>query len=308
MRTQRLSVPVAGPVDGDGRALARRLTAAAGIALVGAAVSYLLLVRTSLGQRFDNAAYFGSQQSLSSAVATDNEQLRHITADSFALVLVVLLAVGVLRRRPRLGAAAALAAGLAVVGTDALKDWVLTRPNLTATDSLAPGRTFPSGHTATAVACALALILVSPPRWRGLAAVVAGAYAWGVAAQVQTAGWHRPSDAIGAALLAFASVAAVGAVVAWRRPVAMRWSRPQRFALAVLAGIAVIAAAAAGWGLLKVLRWLEDHLHDAQTTAGIRHDAYLTGLSVTVLVVVALVMALLVLLGRADLDHVDPTS
>jgi len=29
---------------------------------------------------------------------------------------------------------------------------------------------------------------------------------------------------------------------------------------------------------------------------------------VTVLVVVALVMALLVLLGRADLDHVDPTS
>jgi membrane-associated phospholipid phosphatase len=308
VQTDTTIPPVAGQVEADGRLVAWRLLAAAAVALVGAAACYLLLVRTSLGQRFDNAAVLGSRQALPSARALDGEQLRHITSDSFAVVLIALVAIGLLRRRVWLGVAAALAAGIAVVGTDVLKDWILTRPDLTTTDFLAPNQTFPSGHTATAVACALALMLVSPPRWRGLAAVVAGAYAWVVAAQVQTAGWHRPSDAIAGALLAFASVAAVGAVVAWLRPVAVRWSRPHHIALFVLTTVALIATAATTWGLIRVLSWIEDHLRDPQTTTYIRHDAYLTGVSVTVLVVVLLVMALLVLLGGTDLDHVDPST
>ena len=293
-------------IDGVDRSLVRRLTVASGLALIGAGLCYLLLVRTSLGQRFDNAAFLGSQQSLSTTRAADTRQLRHITADSFAVVLLVLVAIGVLRRRVWLGVAAAAAAALAVLGTDALKYWVLTRPTLTTSDAVVPAQTFPSGHTATAVACALALMLVTAPRWRGVAAVVAGAYAWVTAAQVQTAGWHRPSDAIGAALLAFACVAAVGAILARRRPVSTQSSGPHRIALGVLVALAAVDTAAAVWGLRKVLPRLGENLGNVQTTANIRHDAYLTGLSATVLVVILLVTALLLLAGRVDLDYTTP--
>jgi membrane-associated phospholipid phosphatase len=298
-------LPAPGQMQLDGRPLARRLAVAAVVAVIAAAACYLLLVRTSLGQRFDNAAYLGSQQSLPSTRATDTNQLRHITSDSFALVLLVLLAIGILRRRLLLGVAAAVAAGVAVVGCEALKRLILTRPLLTRSDAVAPSfNTFPSGHTAAAMACGLALMLVCAPRWRGVAAVVAGGYSWVTAAEVQTAGWHRPSDVIGAALLAFASVAGVGAVVAWARPVAMSWSRPHRIALAVLGVGAVASAIGAAWGAFDVVRWLKNHPGVFETSTYIRHEAYLTGVSATVFVVIGLVMTLLLLLGRVDLDHV----
>lgn len=305
-----LGVQGAGPLlerpDIDGRPLARRLSIAAAIAVIAAAVCYLLFVHTTLGQRFDNEAYLGSQQSLPAARNVDNDLLRHITADSFAVVLLILVAIGVLRRRVWLGLAAALAAGIAVVGTDILKKVILNRPFLTASDSVVPGRTFPSGHTATAVACALALMLVCGPRWRGAAAVLAGGYAFLTAAEVQTAGWHRPSDAIGASLLAFASVCGVAAVLAWWRPVSVRRAAPHGVALVILGLAAVGSATTAAWGGLGVIRWLAHH--DVGVTDHIRNEAYLTGVSLTVFVAAILVMTLLLLLGQSDLDHVDRPS
>ena len=297
-------VSVARRNDDPGPAIALRLAFAAAIALMAAILCYLLLVRTSLGQRFDNAAYLGSQASAPGPRAVDGDQLRRITADSFAVVLVALVGMGVLRRRVWLGIGSALAAGVAVVGTDVLKHWILRRPALTATDSYVPGRTFPSGHTAAAVACALALVLVCAPRWRGLAAVVAGAYGWITAAQVQTAGWHKPSDAIGGALLAFASVAAVAALLAWRRPVSMESARPHRIAFAVLAAVGLIDGLAMVLGLIRVLRDFKKSVPSPFETASIRSDAYFTGVTVTVFVVVLLVMAALALIGRVDIDHV----
>jgi membrane-associated phospholipid phosphatase len=207
---------VAAPATG----LSRRLAVASLLAVLCAVACYLIMVRTPLGQRVDNAAFLGARaQSGSSAQVHDTDQLRRITADSLAFVLVVLVAVGALRRRPLLGLGGAFAAGVAVVGTHALKNEILTRPDLIAAGRQLAGNTYPSGHTATAVVCGMALVLVSPPRWRGWAALPAGAYGWITAAQVQTAGWHRPSDAIGAAFIAFASVTSVAAVLAAHRPV-----------------------------------------------------------------------------------------
>jgi membrane-associated phospholipid phosphatase len=287
-----------GDRDDARRSLAVRLAMASAAALAAAAVCYLLMVRTSLGQRFDNAAYLGATDQAGGLAA--NDQLRRITGDSFALVLVVLVILGAARRRLLLGLGAALAAGLAVVGTDFLKNHILTRPLLTG-DLLAVGNTFPSGHTATAVACAMSLVIVSPPRWRGVAAVTAGAYAWITAAEVQTAGWHRPSDAIGAACLAFAAITAVGAALAVMRPVTRTTTVRHRVAQAVLGLVAGADLIVVAWGLFRVLGYLGDHAEGVVAPGGLREDAYVTGLAVTVGVVVVLLMILLALVGRADL-------
>ena len=60
---------------------------------------------------------------------------------------------------------------------------------------------YPSGHTTAALASGFGLWLITPPRWRTWAALVAAAYGLAVAAGVVIAGWHFISDVIGAALV-----------------------------------------------------------------------------------------------------------
>jgi membrane-associated phospholipid phosphatase len=278
-----------------------RLLAAAALATVLAAAVYLVFVRTSLGQRFDNAARLGSELGHASTRSNDVSQLQRISADSFAVVLAGIALFGIMRRRPRLGVAAAVAAGIAVVGTDILKSYLLGRPDLIG-GALA-ANTFPSGHTATAIACALALVMVTPPRWRGLSAVVAGSYAWITAAQVQTAGWHRPSDAIGAALLAFAAVATIAALLSYWRP--SRYAEQSRHlvSMAVLGVIWLAGAAIAVLEAVRVLRYLAGHDARLTLTRAVERDAYHFSIGITVLVVVSMLMLLLSLLRGHDLDE-----
>jgi membrane-associated phospholipid phosphatase len=288
-------------LSGPARLPTARLLVAAALATAVAAVVYLVFVRTSLGQRFDNAALAGSHLQHASTRANDISQLQRISADSFAVVLVAIAILGIARRRPRLGIAAAVAAGIAVVGTDILKDYLLTRPNLIG-GALA-SNTFPSGHTATAIACALALVMVTAPRWRGLSAVIAGSYAWITAAQVQTAGWHRPSDAIGAALLGFAAVATVAALLSRWRPIGYAERSRHLASLALLGVIWLAAAATAGYEAARVLHYLAAHDASLRLTPAVESDAYHFSVGVTVVVVVSMLMLLLVLLRGHDLDE-----
>jgi membrane-associated phospholipid phosphatase len=261
-------------------------------------LTYLLMRRTSLGQRFDSTAYAGSIP-INPAVLGGNE-LGRITGDSLAVVLVILVLIGLVRRRPLLGAASALAAGVTVLVTDVLKDDVFTRPFFTRQVPLLPD-TFPSGHTAAAVGCAMALVLVSPPRWRGPVAVLAGAYGWITAVQAQTASLHRPSDVIGAAFLAFAAAAGVAGLLAWFRPVQWALARRYAFSQAVLGVIEAVAVAIAVWGLARTLSWLRGRAIADHGSAAVQHDAFLAGVALSVAVVVGLLMALLALLRSADL-------
>jgi hypothetical protein len=187
-----------------------------------------------------------------------------------------------------------------VVCTHFLKLDILPCPVL-APDVYTLQNTFPSGHTATAVSCAMALILVSPRRWRGVAAVVAGGYGWVTAAQVQTAGWHRPSDAIGAAFVAFAVVTAIAALLAWLRPVTWVGGARHGVAQAVLGLVGLVALAVLAWGFVNVLGYLGSHADGLAVPDGLRHDAYIAGLALTVEAVVISLMALLALVGSADL-------
>jgi membrane-associated phospholipid phosphatase len=283
--------------------LSRRLVVAAAITLLLALAVYLLAVHTALGQRFDNAALLGAREQQASTRANDISILQRITADSFALVLAVLVALGLVRRRPRLGVGVALAAGVAVVGTDILRKYLLDRPGLVRSDASYPKNTFPSGHTATAIACALALVVVAPPAWRGVCVVLAGSYASFTAAAVQTAGWHRPSDAIGAALLGFAAVAVVAAVVARWRPVGSGRRFAHRPAFGLLGVVWLVAGALTAVNAVRVLRFLAAHSDSLGPTPAIRSDAYHFSVNLTIVVVVSLLSVLLALLGRYDLDQ-----
>jgi membrane-associated phospholipid phosphatase len=276
------------------RRLAVRLLAASLLAYAATVACYVLMIRTSLGRRFDRAAYLGIPGQTPTVTKVTNTLLQQITAYSLVLVLLILVAIGVLRRRPLLGIGAAFAAGIAVVLTDLSKAHVFSR-------SPSASVTFPSGHTATAVACAMALVFVSRPAWRGIAAVVAGSYGWITAAQVELAGWHRPSDAIGGACVAFGSVSAVAGVLALVRPVDRDPQGTPRWAVGVLGGVAIAAAIGTTWGLLRVLGELRHH-GTSTGSAAIHHAAYLTGLAMTIEVVVLLLLALIALFGRWDFD------
>jgi membrane-associated phospholipid phosphatase len=299
------TVPV--EVRADPR-LARRFLLAAVVSAVVCVAIYVVLVRTSLGQRFDNAVLMGSHEQQSATRISDTTELQRITADSFALVLAGIVVFGLLRRRLRLGLGVAAAAALSVIGTDVLRKWVLTRPDLVDSNIIYPVNTFPSGHTATAISCALALVVVSPPAWRGISAVVAGSYAWFTAGAVQTAGWHRPSDAIGAAFLSFAAVAIIAAVVAAKRPVGSGTRFGHVPAFAVLGAVWLGAGAISALNAARVLRFLANN--DATTlnpTPAILNNAYQFSVNFTIVVVVSLLAAMLLLLGRSDLDQPGTT-
>jgi hypothetical protein len=137
-------------------------------------------------------------------------------------------------------------------------------------------------------------------RWRSPVGVVAGAYGWITAIQAQTTSSHHPSDVIGAAFLSFAVVAGVAGLLAWFRPVDKTDSRFLLPCQAVFGVIAVAAAATTVWGLTKVVGQLPAGTGSNHDTAAVLRDAFITGVALSVVVVVGVLMVLLALLGGSD--------
>jgi hypothetical protein len=302
-----VSVEVAAPPQHPlrvrtGAGLDRRLLYAALIAFAIAALDYLLMVRTPLGQRIDNAALMGSRQQVAAERLHDKFFLQKINPLTFLLVLLILIGLGALRRRYWLGLTVAAGALLSAAGVDFLKTVVLSRPHLVVSDAIFPVNSFPSGHTATAIACAMALVIVSPPSLRGLSAVAAGTYAWIAAADVQTAGWHRSSDAIGAAFIAFGVMALAAAALAKTRRIRTGRRILHIPAFLVLAGVWVYAALRAAINAARVTHYLQTHPTTLPLTRAVLNQAYEFNLYLTIVVVVSLLVALLLLLRNFDLD------
>jgi membrane-associated phospholipid phosphatase len=241
-------------------------------------------------------------------LALSASQVHFVKLRWFAVTVVLLLLIGLLRRRAWLGVAVASAAIVAVAGSDALKLVGLPHPELVpgATGILSTG-TFPSGHTVTVMACALALVVVVPARWRGAAAVAAGGFTCLVAIEVQTALWHRPSDSIGGAFLAFAVISGALALVARFRPDWLRPARPNRVALTLLCGTAVVAAGATAWGVLAVVGKLPVSANYAKMPVSVGYAVHLAALAGTVVVIAGLLAVLLLLIGTATLRAEVPS-
>jgi membrane-associated phospholipid phosphatase len=100
-----------------------------------------------------------------------------------------------------------------VSATEALHA-ALPRPDLRPAPQALTGASFPSGTVAIVAGLALGVAVVSTPRARPYVAAVGAIWLAVIAAAVQTLYWHRPSDVVGATLLACACHATVTGMLA----------------------------------------------------------------------------------------------
>ncbi len=210
---------------------------ALGVAVVAMAVLLGLawfVLATPRGQRLDDRA-------MNTVVAGRDTQLQVLSVLGYvsigAIVLVALVCVGLALARGRVplavGALTVIAG--ANVSTQALKHVVLERSDVLG-GVVAPN-SFPSGHTTVVAAGVGALLLVSP-RWMRPLVVPLGAFAVSLTgASTVVAGWHRPSDVVGALLVVVVWTAAVSALLGGRHR-----SVPATWPLAVVGSLAAIAA------------------------------------------------------------------
>lgn len=286
----------------------RRVTALmvlAGACVVALIVVYGIAVHTSIGQHLDNDALLGRSQSPRVQRATDH--LLH-TIDVFSLAVIggaiVLAAIARARLRLALGAAALIVGGVA--STEALKH-TLPRPELAHPDPL-PIPSFPSGHTTVAVALALALLLVVPPRWRGPVGVVGALYGAAVGAATVTAAWHRPSDVIGGFLVCTAGAAVISAVlVAETGPgdmAARRGALPADRLVVPLLAVTAILLTVVGFAVASTVAALRDRHLQAVTFGA----SYAGSVAVIFAAGAAVVAVLLWCLRDVSLDDPAPRA
>ncbi len=221
---------------------------------------YLVFVRTNWGQEVDDLAFDGrSAVSLRATQRTDR-LLNSVTHTSlFALgAAIVLLALA--QRRVRLAAVCGACMAGAVLTTEALKLYLLTRPRFDGVGGTAHN-SFPSGHATIGMVLSLGLVMVSSSRWRRLATLIAALLATAFGTAVLASGWHRPSDSLGAYAVAFTWFAAGHGVMLWldeHRPyrygVASARDRPTSRPVLVSAGVALL-----GFTAFALWRSLEDH-------------------------------------------------
>jgi len=279
----------------------------AGLGLVGAfVVTYWVAVRTATGQRWENAALAGRAGASPEALQTAQDRLDQFTVTMLAASIVVLVVIGLVRRRVLLGLAAAGVVVGSLALAEVLKRVVLTRPALVTAPGDITDNSFPSGHTTIAMALMVAAVLVVPYALRPLTALVVAAWGVGVSGYTVTAGWHRVSDTIGADLLVLG--VACGAALVLDRLGRSTDAVPTDRARAVLrsllvAPIAVIAAVGLGVGtLLGAYSWhqLDDPGVEPEAAD---HNAFLAAQSLAVGASAAAIVALLVLLHHTTLDR-----
>jgi PAP2 superfamily len=164
-------------------------------------VCYFVLVSTSWGHQLDDDAYFGHEALSRKVIRLDSDMLDLVNKAALVFAAVVLLLTAAVRHCTFVGVVAVVGFGCAVVGAEILKDtlpWRALVPNDGLFERGFQTGTFPSGHATIGTALALSLVLVSSSRWRPWLSVAGGCVSSIFATGVLFAGWHRPSDALGA--------------------------------------------------------------------------------------------------------------
>lgn len=204
---------------------------------------YLIFVGTRAGQATDTLAMFALSELNGVFAPWDQVLLR----EWYLFILVPLVAAAVIvalvRRRFALGTRMLVMVVAATVTTQVLKHFLLSRPALGITYYMT--NSFPSGHTTTAGAAAVALVMVAADRWREVATYLSALVLWLVALAVIVARWHRPSDV-------FAAICVVAVFSLLLSPLELGGERGQRAlrrgrivtflaAIMVLVGIMMVA-------------------------------------------------------------------
>jgi hypothetical protein len=179
----------------------RRLLLGAVLFAILLIVGYFAVVSTSSGHQLDDDAYFGRRALSRKVVNLDYRLLYHVTKATLLVAAVILLVIATARRCTLVGVIAVVGFGCAVIGAEVFKHslpWRALVPDDRLLRRDLRMESYPSGHATVGTSLALSLILVSPSRWRPWLAVAAGCMTATFATGVLFAGWHRPSDALGA--------------------------------------------------------------------------------------------------------------
>ncbi|GAB3578091.1 phosphatase PAP2 family protein [Amycolatopsis endophytica] len=181
--------------------------------LIGFLAIYLVAVCTPWGQRAENSLFGGEGSrpawihEWSGAYGTTGPVLPPLgaTATPALIAGLVALVVVTLVRRCWWQGCAAIGTAVATVGaTEVFSKLLLPRPDLVNAHVALTAASFPSGHVAVPAGLVLGAAFVASPRIRPF--VTAAGMVWiGVtAAAVQALYHHRPSDVLGATVLACA--------------------------------------------------------------------------------------------------------
>ena len=187
--------------DRADRTIQRRLLLGAAVCAVLLMAGYFVLVSTSWGHQLDDDAYFGRQALSRKVIQLDSGMLYLVTKAALILAATLLLLIAAVRRCALVGVIAVVGFGCAVLGAEVLKHklpWRALVPHDALLQRGFQECTYPSGHATVGTSLALSLLLVSSSRWRPWLAVAAGCVSATFATAVLFAGWHRPSDALGA--------------------------------------------------------------------------------------------------------------
>jgi membrane-associated phospholipid phosphatase len=277
------------------------------IALLGAAASCALLVlvwllafHTGIGRHSDQAIFIGFgglQRPHVNGIATFIARL--CNPAPFAVLGACLVALALVRRRPR----SALAIAVMLVGanvTTQLLKVLLAHPRATSLlghDTTVSPQSWPSGHATAAMSLALALVLAVPARARPAAAAFGAVFAVAVSYSFLTLGWHYPSDVLGAFLVAvtWAQLALAVLFAGDARPL-RRPDVPLRPPVSLRSALAPPAAALLGAGALAGLIALARPHQVLSYTNG--HTAFIVGAAVIGAVALALATAVMLSVRR----------
>lgn len=166
-------------------------------------VLYLVAVCTPYGQSVENRpGGFASETWVFHILYSVGPPPLRFEGPVFVLGVALIIAVAVLRRQWRLAVAGAFVPVATAAASYLLNRVILPRPDISNAPESLMEVSFPSGHVAVTAGVAAGAILVATPRARPYVAAVGVLWLSFVAAAVQNLGWHRPSDVIGATLLA----------------------------------------------------------------------------------------------------------
>jgi membrane-associated phospholipid phosphatase len=167
----------------------------AAMALVWAVSTHVEAFRVHDAELLRRMALGGGE--LTNEVARTMLQLLNPVQFTIWAVAIVLFALA--RGSRRMAFAVAVVMTLAPLSADLLKP-LLAEPHVGFGRTIGAA-SWPSGHATAATALALSAVLVTPPRWRALAAPLAAAFMLGVGTALLIRVWHMPSDVLGGYLL-----------------------------------------------------------------------------------------------------------
>lgn len=136
----------------------------------------------------------------------------------YTLWAVLLAAVALRRRRPRVALAVGVVMGMAPLTAETLKP-LLAHPHARIYGDEITAASWPSGHASAATALVMCAVLVAPARMRPTIALLGGIFAAAVGFSLLMLAWHLPSDVLGGYLVGtlWAALALAGLRVAEAR-------------------------------------------------------------------------------------------